>query len=104
MLPPEGRGGWEPIFYGIYQMQQRNRKRRRELEYQLIKRFRSGAESLPDAVVMMTTEGTIFWCNRHAQALLGFRWYQKIMVNIFLICCVTLILAVIFPLKITSKR
>ncbi|CAK7080652.1 MULTISPECIES: phosphate regulon sensor histidine kinase PhoR [Providencia] len=73
MLPPEGRGGWEPIFYGIYQMQQRNRKRRRELG-QLIKRFRSGAESLPDAVVMMTTEGTIFWCNRHAQALLGFRW------------------------------
>ena len=73
MLPPEGKGGWEPIFYGIYQMQQRNRKRRRELG-QLIKRFRSGAESLPDAVVMMTTEGTIFWCNRHAQHLLGFRW------------------------------
>ncbi|HBO24189.1 phosphate regulon sensor histidine kinase PhoR [Providencia sp.] len=73
MLPPAGKGGWEPIFYGIYQMQQRNRKRRRELG-QLIKRFRSGAESLPDAVVMMTTEGNIFWCNRHAQHLLGFRW------------------------------
>ena len=73
MLPPDGKGGWEPIFYGIYQMQQRNRKRRRELG-QLIKRFRSGAESLPDAVVMMTTDGNIFWCNRHAQHLLGFRW------------------------------
>ncbi|KAA1195572.1 phosphate regulon sensor histidine kinase PhoR [Photorhabdus heterorhabditis] len=73
MLPPSGRGGWEPIFYGIYQMQQRNRKRRRELVL-LIKRFRSGAESLPDAIVMMTTEGNIFWCNRLAQHLLGFRW------------------------------
>ncbi|KMJ46123.1 phosphate regulon sensor histidine kinase PhoR [Xenorhabdus khoisanae] len=73
MLPPAGRGGWEPIFYGIYQMQQRNRKRRRELAL-LIKRFRSGAESLPDAIVMMTTEGNIFWCNRLAQHLLGFRW------------------------------
>ncbi|WP_272659026.1 phosphate regulon sensor histidine kinase PhoR [Providencia sp. PROV121] len=73
MLPPDGKGGWEPIFYGIYQLQQRNRKRRRELG-QLIKRFRSGAESLPDAVVMMTLEGNIFWCNRHAQHLLGFRW------------------------------
>ncbi|MBC8951621.1 phosphate regulon sensor histidine kinase PhoR [Xenorhabdus sp. PB62.4] len=73
MLPPAGRGGWEPIFYGIYQMQQRNRKRRRELVL-LIKRFRSGAESLPDAIVMMTTEGNIFWCNRLAQHLLGFRW------------------------------
>ncbi|MDE9535568.1 phosphate regulon sensor histidine kinase PhoR [Xenorhabdus bovienii] len=73
MLPPAGRGGWEPIFYGIYQLQQRNRKRRRELAL-LIKRFRSGAESLPDAIVMMTTEGNIFWCNRLAQHLLGFRW------------------------------
>ncbi|OTA21382.1 two-component histidine kinase SenX3 [Xenorhabdus beddingii] len=72
-LPPMGYGGWEPIFYGIYQMQQRNRKRRRELAL-LIKRFRSGAESLPDAIVMMTTEGNIFWCNRLAQHLLGFRW------------------------------
>ncbi|ETS33070.1 two-component system sensor histidine kinase PhoR [Photorhabdus temperata] len=73
MLPPSGRGGWEPIFYGIHQMQQRNRKRRRELAL-LIKRFRSGAELLPDAIVMMTTEGNIFWCNRLAQHLLGFRW------------------------------
>ncbi|MBD1226944.1 phosphate regulon sensor histidine kinase PhoR [Xenorhabdus griffiniae] len=73
MLPPAGRGGWEPIFYGIYQLQQRNRKRRRELAL-LIKRFRSGAESLPDAIVIMTTEGNIFWCNRLAQHLLGFRW------------------------------
>lgn len=46
-------------FYGIRQTQQRNRKRRRELG-DLIKRFRSGAESLPDAVVMMTNEGNIF--------------------------------------------
>lgn len=73
MLPPLGRSSWEPIFYGIYQLQQRNRKRRRELAT-LIKRFRSGAESLPDAVVMMTEDGNIFWCNKHAQHLLGFRW------------------------------
>lgn len=73
VLPPPGRSSWEPIFYGIYQLQQRNRKRRRELAT-LIKRFRSGAESLPDAVVMMTEDGNIFWCNRHAQNLLGFRW------------------------------
>ncbi|MDX7987430.1 phosphate regulon sensor histidine kinase PhoR [Xenorhabdus sp. 12] len=73
MLPPAGYGGWEPIFYGIHQMQQRNRKRRRELAL-LIKRFRSGAESLPDAIVIMTTEGNIFWCNQLAQHLLGFRW------------------------------
>ncbi|MBW2957267.1 phosphate regulon sensor histidine kinase PhoR [Hafnia paralvei] len=73
MTPPAGRGSWEPLFYGLYQMQQRNRRRRRELAL-LIKRFRSGAESLPDAIIMTTEEGNIFWCNGLAQHLLGFRW------------------------------
>lgn len=73
MTPPSGCWSWGPLFYGLYQMQQRNRRRRRELAL-LIKRFRSGAESLPDAVVMTTVEGNIFWCNGLAQHLLGFRW------------------------------
>lgn len=73
MTPPAGRWNWQPLFYGLYQMQQRNRRRRRELAL-LIKRFRSGAESLPDAVVITTVEGNIFWCNGLAQHLLGFRW------------------------------
>ncbi|ADP11752.1 phosphate regulon sensor protein [Erwinia sp. Ejp617] len=73
MNPPSGRGSWEPLFYGLYQMQARNRRRRRELGH-LIKRFRSGAESLPDALVLTTDEGTIFWCNGLAQQILGLRW------------------------------
>lgn len=73
IIPPQGLGSWEPLFYGLYQMQQRNRQRRRELA-SLIKRFRSGAESLPDAVVLSTESGNIFWCNRLAQQMLGFRW------------------------------
>ncbi|KAB8306332.1 phosphate regulon sensor histidine kinase PhoR [Erwinia endophytica] len=73
ITPPAGRGSWEPLFYGLYQMQARNRRRRRELG-SLIKRFRSGAESLPDAVVLTTEEGIIFWCNGLAQQLLGLRW------------------------------
>ena len=73
ITPPNGRWSWEPLFYGLNQMQMRNRRRRRELG-QLIKRFRSGAESLPDAVVLTTEEGNIVWCNGLAQELLGFRW------------------------------
>ncbi|MEO1734509.1 phosphate regulon sensor protein PhoR [Salmonella enterica subsp. enterica serovar Typhimurium] len=68
MTPPPGRGSWEPLLYGLHQMQLRNKKRRRELG-NLIKRFRSGAESLPDAVVLTTEEGGIFgvtvWRNRY---------------------------------------
>jgi two-component system phosphate regulon sensor histidine kinase PhoR len=56
MTPPPGSGSWEPLLYGLHQMQMRNKKRRRELG-SLIKRFRSGAESLPDAVVLTTEEG-----------------------------------------------
>nr|WP_225622433.1 phosphate regulon sensor histidine kinase PhoR [Musicola keenii] len=73
MTPPPGRWSWEPLFYGLYQMQLRNRRRRRELAL-LIKRFRSGAESLPDAVIITTEDGVIIWCNQLAQHLLGFRW------------------------------
>ncbi|TCV94353.1 phosphate regulon sensor histidine kinase PhoR [Biostraticola tofi] len=73
LTPPVGRGSWEPLFYGLHQMQLRHRRRRRELAA-LFKRFRSGAESLPDALVMLTADGHIFWCNGLAQQLLGFRW------------------------------
>ncbi|MGY6030845.1 phosphate regulon sensor histidine kinase PhoR [Phytobacter sp. AG2a] len=73
MTPPPGTGSWEPLLYGLHQMQMRNKKRRRELG-NLIKRFRSGAESLPDAVVLTTEEGAIFWCNGLAQQLLNLRW------------------------------
>lgn len=73
MTPPPGRGSWEPLLYGLHQMQMRNKKRRRELG-SLIKRFRSGAESLPDAVVLTTEEGAMFWCNGLAQQMLHLRW------------------------------
>ena len=71
--PPVGKGSWEPLFYGLHQMQLRHRRRRRDLAT-LFKRFRSGAETLPDALVMLTGDGHIFWCNGLAQQLLGFRW------------------------------
>ncbi|WP_332398884.1 phosphate regulon sensor histidine kinase PhoR [Vibrio metschnikovii] len=73
LTPPSGSGNWESLFNGIYRLQQRQRKKRKELT-NLIRRFRNGAESLPDAVVVFRAEGNIVWCNRLAQYLLGFRW------------------------------
>ncbi|MCG6367737.1 phosphate regulon sensor histidine kinase PhoR [Vibrio fluvialis] len=73
LTPPSGSGNWEYLFNGIYRLQQRQRKKRKELT-NLIRRFRNGAESLPDAVVVFRSEGNIVWCNRLAQHLLGFRW------------------------------
>lgn len=73
LIPPEGKGSWEAIFNGLYRLQQRQRSRRRELA-RLIRRFRQGAESLPDAAVVIRRDGNIIWCNKLAQQLLGFRW------------------------------
>lgn len=73
LTPPSGSGHWEGLFNGIYRLQQRQRRKRRELS-NLIRRFRNGAESLPDAVVVFRSEGNIVWCNKLAQQVLGFRW------------------------------
>lgn len=73
LTPPSGTGNWEHLFNGIYRLQQRQRRKRKELT-NLIRRFRNGAESLPDAVVVFRSEGNIVWCNKLAQHLLGFRW------------------------------
>ncbi|MCE0493202.1 phosphate regulon sensor histidine kinase PhoR [Vibrio salinus] len=73
LTPPSGSGNWESLFNGIYRLHQRHRRKRKELT-NLIRRFRNGAESLPDAVVVFRDEGNIVWCNKLAQHLLGFRW------------------------------
>ncbi len=73
LTPPSGSGNWESLFNGLYRLQQRQRRKRKELT-NLIRRFRNGAESLPDAVVVFRSEGNIVWCNKLAQHLLGFHW------------------------------
>ena len=73
LIPPQGKGSWETIFNGLYRLQLRQRGRRRELA-RLIRRFRQGAEALPDAAVVIGQDGAIIWCNKLAQQLLGFRW------------------------------
>ncbi|WP_024870942.1 phosphate regulon sensor histidine kinase PhoR [Tolumonas lignilytica] len=73
LIPPQGPGTWELIFNGIYRLQQRHRARRRELA-SVIRRFREGAEALPDAAVVCRNDGAIIWCNKLAWQCLGFRW------------------------------
>ncbi len=73
LSPPAGTSQWEDLFNGIYHLGQQQRRKRKELT-NLIRRFKNGAESLPDAVVVFRSEGNIVWCNKLAQQLLGFRW------------------------------
>lgn len=71
--PPEGAGSWGVIYNGLYRLQQRNRKRRKDLA-RLLKRFRDGAEAMPDGVIVINSENAIIWCNHLACRLLGLRW------------------------------
>ncbi|MGO2012872.1 MAG: phosphate regulon sensor histidine kinase PhoR [Pseudoalteromonas sp.] len=71
--PPEGEGVWEQVFEGIYHLQHRNRKKRNELA-DLIRRFRDGAEAVPDAVVVLQKDLSIVWCNQLALKVLGLQW------------------------------
>ncbi|WP_115717692.1 phosphate regulon sensor histidine kinase PhoR [Gallaecimonas mangrovi] len=71
--PPRGSGTWQFAFDGVYFLQRKNLKRRKELG-KLLKRFREGTEALPDAVVVINEERDIVWCNKLATTMLGFRW------------------------------
>lgn len=71
--PPASRGIWADVFDGIYQQQRKHRKKRNELSV-LVRRFRLGAESLPDAAIVFNDDRTLVWCNSLAQSMLGFKW------------------------------
>ena len=73
MTPPHAKGVLGNIYDGIYYSQRRARNKRKQLGV-LIRRFREGAESLPDAVVVVDADGHIFWCNRLARLELGLKW------------------------------
>ncbi|XOV80735.1 MAG: phosphate regulon sensor histidine kinase PhoR [Aestuariibacter sp.] len=73
ITPPNAKGIWGQIYDGIYYMQRRNRNKRKQLGI-LIRRFREGSEALPDAAVVVDSDGHIVWCNRLARIELGLNW------------------------------
>lgn len=75
LTPPNTKGFWEHIYEGIYYLQRRNRRKRKELS-ELVKRFREGSEALPDAAVVVDANAAIVWCNRLARIELGLQWPQ----------------------------
>ena len=75
LFPPEAKGSWAPIFYGLYKLRLNQRTQRKRLA-SLLSYFRKGAESIPDAVVICDSDGHVSWCNQMAQSLLGLKWPQ----------------------------
>jgi two-component system phosphate regulon sensor histidine kinase PhoR len=72
--PPEARGIWDDVFEHIFRLQQRNRKRKRELR-RLLKRFHKITVALPDATVELRPgSDQIEWWNNAAAMYLGFHY------------------------------
>ncbi len=70
--PPESRGVWDDVFERIYRLQQRNRKRKRNLG-RMLKRFQKATAALPDATIVLGPNREIEWWNDSARTVLGLR-------------------------------
>jgi len=74
LRPPEASGIWDDVFEHIFRLQQRNRKRKRDLR-RLLKRFHKITVALPDATVELRPGGDeIEWWNNAAARYLGFEY------------------------------
>ncbi len=72
--PPEASGIWDDAFEHIFRLQQRNRKRKRDLR-RMLKRFHKMIMALPDATVELRPgSDEIEWWNQAATRYLGFKY------------------------------
>lgn len=69
---PEGGGVWEEIFYLIYRLRRRSKRRKKQL-IRMLERFRTATAALPDATVVLGPRDEIDWFNEAAERLLGLR-------------------------------
>lgn len=73
LAPPFPAGLWGELYRAVGRYQQRARKgRKRQLRFQ--RRFREAANSVPDALVVLSKSQQIEWANPAATALLGVHW------------------------------
>ena len=71
--PPQSAGIWGRIYDGLHRQIQKYRTKQKLLS-QKIRQFRDGAEALPDAALVLSTDLSILWANKKAQRILGIRW------------------------------
>lgn len=67
---PMGSGQWERVFAVQYRFVRGTLQHQHRLTAQLA-RFRSAAQAMPDAVIVLDAEGRISWCNAMAERYFG---------------------------------
>lgn len=73
LSPPQASGIWGLIYDGLYRLIRQQRKKQKVLNDK-IRRFRDGAEALPDAALVLSEDLSILWGNKKAQNILGIQW------------------------------
>jgi len=67
---PMGSGQWESVFTALYKFVRGALQSQHRLTAQLV-RFRSAAQAMPDAVIVLDGEDHISWCNTNAERYFG---------------------------------
>lgn len=73
IAPPQAQGMIGGIYDGIYRRIRKQRLKQKQLN-ERIRKFRDGAEALPDAALVLSNDLTILWGNKKASQLIGIRW------------------------------
>ncbi|MBA6223273.1 MULTISPECIES: phosphate regulon sensor histidine kinase PhoR [unclassified Colwellia] len=77
IAPPQANGIWGRIYDGLYRRIRKQRLKQKQLN-ERIRKFRDGAEALPDAALVLSNELIILWGNKKASKFLGVRWPEDI--------------------------
>lgn len=75
--PPNASGIWGEVYYQLYRLHLRNRKRKRKLA-DILTRFQESTAAMPDATVVLRETAEIEWWNDAATQLLGLRSPQDV--------------------------
>ena len=67
---PESTGIWEDVFMRLYRFRLRNKRRHKRL-VKRISRFQEAAQAMPNAIVALSHDNSIEWCNSAATKMLG---------------------------------
>ena len=67
---PESSGIWEDVFMRLYRFRLRNKRRHKRL-VKRISRFQEAAQAMPNAIVVLSHDNSIEWCNSAATKMLG---------------------------------
>ncbi len=67
---PESSGIWEDVFMRLYRFRLRNKRRHKRL-VKRISRFQEAAQAMPNAIVVLSHDNNIEWCNSAATKMLG---------------------------------